>query len=142
MNGPGMMGYSAPGPSIMDYARDACHVIIGRLETMPAPTRIIAERIIDETLNTVRCGPLGTARVWFERNAGKNVHTLQITRADGALWIPLSRLIETRPSGVILGGSLRDYAGLRVAGVSQNCLIVENDSTVIAYTLETVEGDS
>jgi len=78
----------------------------------------------------------GTMRAWMEANNGRTVHTVQVPREHGRLWVPVNRPIDAGKAGkVYLGDSARDYAGMRVIGVTDSALVVADEFHVIAYVL-------
>lgn len=78
----------------------------------------------------------GTMQSWFQARPGYKVTTVQVSY-DGSVWAPKGRVVNaSRASYVMLSGSIRDYAGMRVVHNAGDCLIVENGSTAIAYLPE------
>ena len=79
----------------------------------------------------------GTMRDWMVNRHDQRLHTVQVTKADGAAWAPIDRVIDaqSRKGGVYLSESFREYAGFRVIGSREDALLVESDTSVILYVV-------
>lgn len=75
----------------------------------------------------------GTMKTWFEKRHGQEVNTMQLNFMGG--WAPLHRVIDSHHGTFVsIGGSRRDFAGLRVIHADEHTLMVEGQNEVIFYT--------
>lgn len=79
----------------------------------------------------------GTMKAWFEKRHGQSVNTLQLNFMG--TWAPQDRVIDSHHGTFVnLGGSRRDFAGLRVIHADGDTLMVEGRNEVIFYTTKPV----
>lgn len=78
----------------------------------------------------------GTMRKWFQDRNGRRVTTIQASSYTA--WMPTGRTVDATSSagGVLLNGSAREYAGLRVLHSGERVLIVDGKDVTIGYYLE------
>lgn len=78
----------------------------------------------------------GTMRKWMTERHGRKVTTIQVT--DYTVWAPTGRMIDadTYAGRVLLNGSSREYAGLKVLHSGDRVLIVDGKNETIGYYLE------
>ena len=78
----------------------------------------------------------GTMRKWMTERHGRKVTTIQVT--DYTVWAPTGRVIDagTYAGKVLLNGSAREYAGLKVLHSGERVLIVDGKHETIGYYLE------
>ena len=101
------------------------------------------ESVRAEWLGALPSDKAGTAKVWFQDHHGATVDTLQVTvLSDGTLrngWAPTGRVIDskTRATQVSFDESSRDYQGMRVEAVSDDCLVAStswgDDRQLVIY---------
>lgn len=146
--------------NVTDTARDGVAALSARLAEIgaeradSAPDAAQIAEAWRATLAEVATAPAeGTARGWFASRDGAEVHTLQATitaapdaapdaaMAARSVWTPGARRVDaSRASYVTLGGSRRDYAGLRVIAATPGALLglaeFGEDWHVVLYTAE------
>ena len=109
------------------------------LDTLQTITRDHADRIpACATVATALEDPraAGTMAAWMQARHGRTVTTIQVN-GMGA-WAPTGREVDARAarSYVLLAGSRRDYAGMRVLHAGDGVLVVTGDDEAIAYVVE------
>lgn len=82
--------------------------------------------------------PTGTMAAWFAGHNGAKVTTVQVNNQTGHVWTPTGRVVDARTykGKVLLGGSARDYKGMRVIAATDSELIVSDDWHTVAYLVE------
>ena len=91
-----------------------------------------AERLTRELDALDAATATGTARAWFRSHHGGRVDTVQVSEWGG--WAPLDREVDaSRATYVTLGGSRRDYTGVRVVAATPTAILVETDDATIMY---------
>ena len=110
-----------------------------KLDTLRTITRDHADRIpACATVATALEDPraTGTMAAWMQARHGRKVTTIQVS-GMGA-WAPTGREVDARAarSYVLMAGSRRDYAGMRVLHSGDDVLIVTGDREAIAYIAE------
>ena len=78
----------------------------------------------------------GTMAAWMQARHGRKVTTIQVNGMG--VWAPTGREVDARAarSYVLLAGSRRDYAGMRVLHAGDGVLVVTGDDEAIAYVVE------
>lgn len=78
----------------------------------------------------------GTMRKWMTERHGRKVTTIQVSTYTA--WAPTGRTVDaTSYTGkVLLNGSAREYAGLKVLHSDERVLIVDGKDVTIGYYLE------
>lgn len=109
------------------------------LDTLQTIARDHADRIpACATIATALEDPraAGTMAAWMQARHGRALTTVQVN-GMGA-WAPTGRAVDARAarSYVLLAGSRRDYAGMRVLHSDDGVLIVTGDGETIAYVVE------
>ena len=74
-------------------------------------------------------------KAWMKDHHGKRVHTQQRDKLTGRVWTPGPRTVDaSRATYVTLGGSRRDYRGMKVVEKTADRLTVEDEAHRITYT--------
>lgn len=125
----------------MSTAIDTLRPVIDRLDAMAdAATgvqRDYLEHVIDAITTAFMAPATGTMRAWMQAHDGMTVATVQVTNKSGQTWAPTGRTIDARRASYVeLSGSRRDYSGMRVQHVTEDCLIVSDSWHTIAYVIE------
>lgn len=78
----------------------------------------------------------GTMRKWMTGRNGRKITTIQV--GDFTVWAPTGRVIDAKSYAgkVLLNGSAREYAGLKVLHADDRVLIVDGKHETIGYYLE------
>lgn len=78
-----------------------------------------------------------TFKRWMQEHHGATVETVQLDTKRGTTWEPGPRVIdaETRASYVLLDGSRRDYAGMKVERSTDDSIVVSDDWHHIRYSV-------
>lgn len=99
------------------------HAAVSNLPDSPARTLWL------DTLADLPTVPSGTLKAWARAHHGATVHTYQWRiDTDGSPrspWCPGPRTLDsrTRASALMLDESIRDYAGCRVIGASDDAIV-------------------
>ena len=73
-------------------------------------------------------------KAWMQQHHGKRVHTQQQDKLTGGVWVPGPRTVDaSRATYVTLGGSRRDYRGMKVLQKTANRLTVADETHHITY---------
>lgn len=72
-------------------------------------------------------------KAWMQANDGRTVQTVQVQW--GTPWVPGPRVVDagSRATYVLLGGSRRDYAGVRVVASDERSIVVSGGDAIIAF---------
>lgn len=89
--------------------------------------------IIGDWLDSVPVLPQGTMKAWFQAHHGERVETFQFGY-NNRPWLPGLRTVDASAATyVVLGGSRRDYRGMRVIASDPTSLVVESENETICY---------
>ena len=81
----------------------------------------------------------GTLKAWLQARDGRQVTTIQVHNGNGTAWTPTGRTVKAYATYVELSGSRRDFAGMRVVGVTDEAIVALDDWHTVAFV---VEGDA
>lgn len=106
--------------------------VLEKLDNSPSPLA----PVLAKALRVVPV-PSGTMRAWMQAHDSQRVHTVQVDNRSGAVWVPLSRAINSREfaGSVTLDGSIRPYAGMRVLHSAPDLLVVADSWHTVAYVV-------
>lgn len=94
-----------------------------------------APSVVSRHYDYVTAAPAsGTLKAWMQAHHGQEVHTVQVGRNGSMPWAPTGRTVDaSRASFVTLGGSRRDYAGMRTLHATTDAIIVADDWQIVFY---------